>query len=436
MQSPSNRAVGEATTRVVFVNRYYAPDISATGQMLTDLAEALTSNGWAITVICSRQLYEDSHASLPARETVRGVRVLRVFTTRFGRRRLLGRALDYVSFYLTATITLLRVVRRTDVLVVKSDPPLLSLVGALVQFFTGASLVNWLQDVFPEIASRLSLSPLPHFVESLVCRARDSSLRTAKANVVLGTGMRDYLCSRGMDSRSMLISENWADERAVFPIPATQSVLRQRLGLTDRFVIAYSGNLGRAHDAETLLEAAQLLQTQSEFMFLMIGGGARMRALEEQARRRGLHNILFVPYQPREALNDALAAGDVHLVSLLPQLEGLIVPSKVYGVLAAGRPMVFIGDPEGEISRLVRTARVGVGVATGDVQGLRTALVHLHDRREECDAMGEAARELFESRYTLSAAVDRWRGLLRNLTIPASQEEGRTSARNEPQSGT
>ena len=429
---PSSRAAGEATTRVVFVNRYYAPDVSATSQMLTDLAEALAANGLAITVICSRQLYENSHASLPARETICGVSVRRVFTTRFGRGRLVGRALDYAAFYLTATAALLREVRRRDLLVVKTDPPLLSLVGAVIRFFKRARLVNWLQDVFPEVASRLSLSPLPRSLEALLCRARDASLRSAEANVVLGSRMREHLLARGIESRCILISENWADERALRPIPPAESVLRQRLGLTDRFVVAYSGNLGRAHDAETLLEAALLLQSQSRLVFLMIGGGVKMRALQEQARSRGLDNILFLPYQPRDALNDSLAAGDVHLVSLLPQLEGLIVPSKVYGILAAGRPVVFIGDPEGEVSRLVRAAGAGVAIELRDARGLCAALLRLRDQLEERKAMGEAARRLFESRYTLGAAVDRWQRLIENPEAVGC----RTPRRNQAQSGT
>lgn len=145
MSSPSSSTGGQA--RVVFVNRYYAPDVSATSQMLTDLAEALARDGLQITVVCSRQLYEDPHAVLAPRETTRGVSILRVYTTRFGRARLLGRALDYASFYVTATVLLLRVVRRADALVVKTDPPMLSLIGALVSFFKGARLVNWLQDL-------------------------------------------------------------------------------------------------------------------------------------------------------------------------------------------------------------------------------------------------------------------------------------------------
>ncbi len=411
MLSPSSSPSSQPP-RVVFVNRYYAPDVSATSQMLTDLAEALAHDGRDVAVVCSRQRYEDPQADLSAGETIRGVRVLRVPTTRFGRQRLLGRALDYASFYISATVTLLRLVRRGDSLVAKTDPPLLSLIGSWVCFCKRARLVNWLQDIFPEVASRLSLSPVPRPLELLLCAARDRSLRAAQTNVVLGTRMRDYLAARGIPHQRICISENWADERAVFPMPADRSDLRRRLDLLDRFVVAYSGNLGRAHDAETLLEAAQLLQGESGLVFLMIGGGAKMRSLQEQARTRRLGNFRFVPYQPREALNDALAAGDVHLVSLLPQMEGLIVPSKVYGILAAGRPIVFVGDPEGEVSRLVCSSRVGVGIALRDGQGLRSALLRMRDHTAEREAMGAAARSLFETRYTLGAAVERWRDLL------------------------
>ena len=410
MRSLLNKAGSDP--RVVFVNRYYAPDLSATSQMLTDLAEALARDGRNVVVVCSRQQYENARADLPHREIIRGVTVLRVLTTRFGRQRLAGRALDYASFYVGATWLLLRVVRRSDTLVVKTDPPLLSLCGSLVRFCKKARLVNWLQDIFPEVASRLSLSPLPRSLESLLCAARDSSLRSAHANVVLGTRMRDFVAARGVAARDIHISENWADERAVFPMPAAGSALRRQLGLADRFVVAYSGNLGRAHDVETLLEAAQLLHSHSDVVFLMIGGGAKMGSLQEQARARALGNFRFLPYQPREALNDSLAAGDVHLVSLLPQLEGLIVPSKIYGILAAGRPLVFVGDVEGELAQLMRASGAGLGIAIGDGQGLCAALVRLRGRLAEREAMGIAARRLFESRYTLSAAVERWRDLL------------------------
>lgn len=389
--------------------------------MLTDLTEALARSGWDVVVVCSRQLYENSRAALPVREVIRGVSVRRIATTQFGRNRLLGRALDYATFYLASTFTLLRIVRRSDVLVAKTDPPLLSLIGAFVAACRGARLVNWLQDVFPEVASRLALSPLPHWVEAVLRIARDRSLAAAHANVVLGTRMREYLLERGIAPRRICISENWADEMAVQPLSAAASRLRKRLGLEARFVVAYSGNLGRAHDVETLLEAAVLLSQDPQVVFLMIGGGVNMRLLETRARERELTNFCFLPYQPRDSLPDSLAAGDVHLASLLPALEGLIVPSKLYGILAAGRPVVFVGDPDGELSRVIREAGVGLSVACGDAQGLRDALCSLRDDETVRERLGMRARQLLEERYTLRAAVGRWEELLNRITAHAER---------------
>jgi colanic acid biosynthesis glycosyl transferase WcaI len=401
-----------APPRVIFVNRFYAPDESATSQMLTDLAEALARLGVEVEVLCSRQLYGDAGADLPATEVLRGVSVRRLATTRFGRDSLVGRAVDYATFYLCAGTCMFARLRHGDVLVVKTDPPLLSLVGGLAAWCRGARLVNWLQDLYPEVASRLALSPVPRPVEALLRVARDRSLATARVNVVPGTSMREYLIGRGIAAARISICENWADEGRLRPLAAARSELRGRLGLGDCFVAAYSGNLGRAHDASTILEAACALEGDPGIVFLMVGGGAGMRALEMQARARGLTNFRFTPYQSREALSDSLAAGDVHLVSLRPELEGLVVPSKLYGILAVGRPVVFIGDPAGELAGLIATNEVGISVRSGDPEGLCGALRTLRDDEGRRMRMGIRAREVFEERYTLAAAVARWRVVL------------------------
>jgi colanic acid biosynthesis glycosyl transferase WcaI len=397
--------------RVLFLNRFYAPDLSATSQMLTDLAQALVRAGIEVTVVCSRQLYEDAGARLPPEEQIAGVRVCRIGGTRFGRDHLFGRALDYLSFYLAATFALLRRARDSDIIVTKTDPPLLSIIGWFVCVRRRVPYVNWLQDVFPEIASELRLSPLPVSLERLLCRLRDRSLRAAEFNVVLGTRMRDHLAGRGVPVARLRISENWADD-AIRPLPAADSALRKQLGLGDTFVVTYSGNLGRVHDVETLLGAALELRSEPGIAFLFIGGGANMRVLEQQARTQALTQLRFLPYQPRAALTDSLAAGDVHLVSLLPRLEALVVPSKLYGILAAGRPVVLVGDVDGELAQLIRSHGIGAAVANGDVAGLAHVLRALRDDPEERRRMGTRARSLFEQRYTLGAALERWQTVL------------------------
>ena len=392
----------------MFVNRYYDPDQSATSQMLTDLARGLAERGFEVHVVASRQLYDDPGMRLAANEMLFGVETHRVATTRFGRGNLLGRAMDYASFYVMCAVMLLKLLRRGDVLIAKTDPPLLSILAAPVAKIRRAVLINWQQDVFPEIASHLGANPLPHWLDERLRRLRDTSLRAAAINVVIGGRMSEYLAARGVPKSKLCIIENWADEAAIRPRPASVNVLRARLELADRFVVCYSGNLGRAHEFDTLLGAAEALREEPLFIFLIIGAGAKMEALKRGVAARTLGNFRFLPLQPRNALEDSLAAADLHLVSLLPTLEGLIVPSKLYGILAAGRPLIFIGDDDGELGRVIRRAECGRTVTVGDAKGLADSLRNLAEQPEVRARMGARARRILCEEFSLQRAVGRW----------------------------
>lgn len=394
--------------KLVFLNRYFDPDLSATSQLLTDLARGLVRRGFDVHVVCSRQKYDDPAALLAATEILNGVRVHRVATSRFGRDRLSGRALDYVSFYASCAVILLRLLRGGDVLIAKTDPPLLSLLAAPIAKIRGVALINWMQDVFPEVASNLGVNPLPGFLDESLKRLRDTSLRYATANVVLGGRMQEYFSKRGLPKETLLVLENWADGDAISAKPASASALRRRLNLLDHFVVCYSGNLGRAHEFDTLIGAAQMLSGDSKFVFLVIGGGAKMASLKLAVKVRQLENFRFLPYQSRDVLDDSLAAADVHLVSLLPALEGFVVPSKLYGILAAGRPVVFIGDPDGDTARFLHRAKCGKQVNVGDSARLMDTLRDLENEHETRVLMGARARKIFCAEFGLEKSVDRW----------------------------
>ena len=398
--------------RIVFVNRYFYPDQSATSRMLTDLTFRLAERGLSVAVVTSRQLYENPRAALPSYEVANGVSIYRVSTAVRGRARLVGRALDYLSFHVSAGLTLLKLLRRGDVVVAKTDPPLISIVVSHVARWRGAVLVNWLQDLFPEVASVLTPNLIPQRIERQLASARNRSLRRAAMNVVLGEAMRDCILRVGVAVARVRIVPNWADTTCVVPLPTADSEARRRIGLDERFVIGYSGNLGRAHEFETLIGAARLLRADSRFGFLITGGGAKADAVRNSVQAQGLDSFFFQSYQPAELLSDSLAAADVHLVSLLPALEGLIVPSKVYGILAAGRPVVFVGDTRSDLAKLVCEQRCGIAVAVGDSEGLAAELRALRDEPARLESMGTRARELALARYTKEHAVADWLALL------------------------
>jgi glycosyltransferase involved in cell wall biosynthesis len=184
------------------------------------------------------------------------------------------------------------------------------------------------------------------------------------------------------------------------------------MGLEDKFVVGYSGNLGRAHEFDTILDAATQLRSEQNIAFLFIGGGAQRARVEEEGLSRGLDNLVFQPYQPREILCESLGVPDVHLVSLRPELEGLIVPSKFYGILAAGKPTLFIGDPQGEIVSILDEGGVGQSIQSGDSEALAQQILELYGSAEKIEIMGLAARDLFDSRFPSQHAFQKWNDVI------------------------
>ena len=426
--------------RLIFVNRFFYPDYSATSQMLTDLAFGLVEKGVDVTVITSRLRYDEPKAHLTPRETTNGVRVERIWTSRFGRSGLLFRTIDYLTFYLSAAWILARTSRRGDIVIAMTDPPAFSIVAALVARGRGARVVNWLQDMFPEVAEALDVGKGSSSILFAILRAlRNVSLRSATMNVAIGVLMAERLLKLGVSRDRIVVVPNWADIDAVRPVPAEENGLRIDWNLTGKFVIAYSGNLGRAHDTETLLGAieatARPSPENSEIRWLFIGGGARYAHLKRETKRRGCNNVGFYPYQPRERLAESLSVADVHVVSLRPALEGLIVPSKFYGIAAAGRPALFIGCPDGEIARLIAQYGCGEAIALGDLGALAEAVRVMARDWKQCRDMGERARVMCEENFDKAKAITAWYQLIESVALSAFATPGADASATRPIEG-
>jgi len=369
-------------------------------------------SGYAVTVIAGRQRYDDPRADLPKQSVVDGVRVVRVSGTAFGRAGLLGRAIDYSSFYLAAFAMALRRVRRGDRVVTATDPPLIGVVLAPAIRARHARQFNWLHDLFPEIAQRFGVPILRGRASAPLQWLRDRNCRRAAGNVVLGERMRDALARRGVERDRLTVIPNWAP-KGLRPIAHRDNPMRAEWELSDVFVVGYSGNLGRVHEFETLLGAAARLRDEPRVRFLIIGGGAHMDACRERAS--GLGNVVFKPYLPRERLSQGLSCIDVHIVSLLPAFEGCVVPSKIYGIAAVGRPAVFIGDPDGEVARVLATWAFGRTVRPGRVSALVSALQgYITDEATHARHCANAL-SAHEARFAAEVAFQRWQGLLSSV---------------------
>jgi glycosyltransferase involved in cell wall biosynthesis len=419
MQAP------ESGQRVVFVNRYFWPDHSATSQILTELAAGVSALPLDVHVITSRQLYDDPSARLPSLDRHGRVTIHRVWTSRFGRARLKLRAIDYLCFYFSAFAKMISLCRRGDVLIAETDPPLVCVPAAAAAALKGATLVNWVQDVFPEIAGRLGLLSESGVAYRALAALRNRSLRAAGANVTLGEAMAAELIGLGIERDKIRVIPNWAVGSAAARDASADRSLRREWGLEGRFVVAYSGNLGRVHEIETFVAAAAELAADAGIVFLIIGSGAKHAALRAEVAARGLPNFIFKPYQPADRLHETLTAADAHLVSLLPELEGLVVPSKVYGILATGRPVLFVGSERGEVARLIERFGCGFRVGAGEHRALAARIRELARDPVLTKRLGRAGRAAHEQQFRFEHALALWRSTLESVGCrPAAREAG------------
>lgn len=341
--------------RIFAINRYYRPDISATSQLLTDLAEGLAAEGNDVEVLASNALYSGGR-SLPKRERLSGVNVTRLSSTRMGRRSLALRLIDHATFYCAVALHLIFNARRGDIIIAKTDPPMLSVIAAIVARLRGARVVNWCQDLFPEVAGVLGVGWSRGAVGRVLRSARNWSLSAADINVVLHETMNEHLAAEGIAPSKLRVIQNWAID-GLSPARDAAEELRRDWGLSDRFVIGYSGNLGRAHMPETVAAFVEETADIPGLSWLFIGDGKGFAQIEAIARRRS--NVVVKPHQPRERLSQTLSLPDLHLISLEPACEGLIVPSKLSGVLAVGRPVLFLGHHQGAVAREILPRGIG-----------------------------------------------------------------------------
>lgn len=388
--------------RVCYFNRSYWPDTGATGQLLTELAEDLVAaHGCEVTVVTGYPV-SAADAPLPSRATRNGVRIIRARGTTFSPRRFIGRALNYVTYFLSATWAAITM-PRPDVSIALTDPPIIGLTALAARPRRG--MIFFCQDIFPEVAGLLEDFHSP-IVNTILERLNRFLVRRASRVIALGETMAARLVEgKGADASTITVIHNWADTSAIVPSDRRNQFSTSQ-GLDGRFVVLHAGNIGLSQNLDVVVETAALLQHRADVTIVFIGEGNRRAALERMVADRGLRNVRFLPFQPREQLRWTYASSDVCLVSLKPGLAGYIVPSKLYPILAAGRPYIAAVEKASEVAALTERHRCGVLVEPGDAPQLAAAITRLADDRQEREAMGARARiaaELFSRKRQVAA---------------------------------
>lgn len=376
--------------RVCFFNRSYWPDFGATGQLLTELAEDLVAHhGCEVTVVTGYPLR--GRSGVAAREIRGGVEIIRAAGTTLSPRRFAGRATNYMTYFASACAAGLRI-PRPDVVVALTDPPIVGVGALLTARRHRAGFVFLCQDIFPEVAVLVE-----DFHNSAVNKGLELVNRLlvqqADAVIALGDTMKRRLVEgKGAPPDRVSVIHNWADCTALTPGPKDNPFARAH-GLHDRFVVMHAGNIGLSQNLDVLIDAAERLRAHDGIRFVFVGDGSRRGTLEARARERGLHNVMFVPYQPREEMPLSYAAADLFLVSLKPGLAGYIVPSKLYSILAAGRPYVAAVEDSCEVADITGRHDCGFLVPPGDPDALAARILDVYRNAPLAADLGKRARE-------------------------------------------
>jgi glycosyltransferase involved in cell wall biosynthesis len=409
-------AAGGRPRRVLFLNQYYWPDQASTAQHLTDLAEAMAALGHEVHVLCAQGRYhaEAGQPRPPALEVHNGVTIHRVPATSLGRRSTLCRMTDYLSFYARALVAGL-MLPRFDLVVTLTTPPLIGLVGSTLRRLKRSPHAYWSMDLHPDASLALGRMSRRNPLVAALAWLSDAIYRGADRVVVLGPYMADRIAAKRVRAERVVTIPVWSRRDEVYPLPRPGHPLREELGLRDRFVAMYSGNLGLAHCFEEILEAARRLRDRPEIVFLIVGGGPRLAEVRAVQQAEGLANLRFLDSVPRERLHLLLSAADVHLISMRGEMTGIVVPGKLYGAMASGRPTLFIGPDHCESADTVRRAGCGVTIRQGDAAGLTDALTGLAGDPDQVERMGRAGREAFLKHHEKDRCCARWGDVIGDL---------------------
>jgi len=406
--------------RVLLINQTYHPDVVATAQHAHDLARHLAAHGHQVQVITSRSIYGQKGATLPAREIIEGVEVHRVGRSLFGKAGILARVADFILFYVMSGLRAFTI-KRPDAVICFTTPPFIALVGWLMARIRRCKFVYWVMDLYPDLPVACGVMKPTSLVTRFCEAVNRFCLRRADRTVVLGRCMKDRVLSKKVDAGHVVHIGVWADQGEVKPIPRESNPFRKEWNLGDRFVVMYSGNFGLGHDVDTMCTAAERLKDDDSIRFVFVGGGKKKEIVEEFVTSRGLPNCVLAPYQPREKLDASLSCADVHLASLLEGVEGIMVPCKLFGAMAAGRPTIFIGHPTSELARVLVEQECGMAIRQGDVDGLINAIRSLASDGAMRERMGNNARTALINVYSREKSCEQWRDLLERLHDPSRQ---------------
>ena len=405
------------TIKLSVITQFFPPDYAATGQLIDELVRNLGFLGIDVEVFTSQPGYAFQSSDAPVIEQVGRVRIQRSRTAQLWSGRIRGKAVNGVLYVFRAALHLFRAKNRNNILLVTTAPPFLPLLGYLVFVMFKTPYICILYDLYPDIAIALGVLPKRHWLALLWQNLNQRIWRNAKGIVVLSPAMKWHvLASCPEISEKVSVIHSWSDPDWIVPIMKQENWFAWKYNLVTKFTVLYSGNLGRCHDMDTILEAAKLLQDEP-IQFVCIGSGAKRDDLVESVKQLGLNNFLFIPYQDKHVLPYSLTACDLSLVSVDERTENLVTPSKLYSALASERPIAAICCKDSYLRELISEADCGNAFENGDSYGLAQFIRFLSRDRQLAERMGKSGRQYLRSHFTPKIISKQYLEVLRRAIL-------------------
>lgn len=389
------------STRLGVFTQFFPPDYAPTGQLIDELTQHLSQQNIEINIFSGQPGYAfNSYKVAPLIEQRHHVRVKRSRTAQLWPQQIRGKAINGLLFFVRAGLHLLRSARKYDVILLTTAPPFLPVLGYLASLILKKSYICLIYDLYPDIAVELNVVQNNHVLARAWRFVNYYVWKNASGIIVLSGAMRRRVIRQCPKVRGKIsVIHSWADPKQIVPILKTKNWFAWKYQLVDVFTVIYSGNMGRCHDMDTLLEAMTQLRDEP-IRFVFIGGGAKRPEVIAQVKELGLSNCLFLPYQDKEVLPYSLTAGNISLVSVSSGMQDLVAPSKVYSALSSGRPIAAICPKSSYLNDLIADANCGTTFENGDSQGLADFILYLQKDHKAAEAMGKNAHRYLKEHFT------------------------------------
>ncbi len=396
------KKLDELEKNLIIVNQYFPPDFASTGQLIEELTHNLRNENFNVKVLTGMPAYNFNQKFAKPFEKRKKTVVIRSKLSRIIPKKLKGKIFNSVLFCLRVLTHLLFLNKKNHLIIYTTEPAYLPVFAWVYHKIKRIPYIILIYDIFPEILNDLELMSKDNFIIKIWRKLNKLSFDSSKEIIVLSSAMKNKIHNNYLiPTKKINNIPSWADEKSIYYRPKSKNYFLKKNKLENYFIVLYSGNQGRCHDLNTLLNAAKILKNKKDILFLFVGDGFQNKSLKKECINNNIKNCMFLPFQEKKDLPFILSSASIGVVTLSKKISGLLVPSKLYGHLACGTPIAAISGKGSYIEKLIKQHNCGKWFENGNHEDLAEWILKVYQSEEKSKKMGESSLNLFLKEFTL-----------------------------------